>query len=164
MARTLRPVGLDFADSAPLRFSFATRLAASPQEVYRALAEDVTGWSRWFRVVTLARPLESAGRRGREVRLFGGACFIETVMAEEPGQRYAYRVEATNAPGLRALLEEWRLFPAGQGTVVRLGYAVDASAPARLALLLGRPVLRHSFHDAVRRLDLRLASLRAHAV
>ncbi|MFB6810540.1 SRPBCC family protein [Streptomyces sp. NPDC056387] len=113
MTRRLRPVGLDFIADAPIRLTFTARTAAGPEAVYRALAEDVEGWPRWFGAVTLARP--TRGGAGREVRLVGGTRFQETIMAADPERRYAYRVDETNAPGVRALLEEWRLHPAEPG-------------------------------------------------
>ncbi|MER6782809.1 MULTISPECIES: SRPBCC family protein [unclassified Streptomyces] len=160
MARRLRPVELDFIENAPTRLVFAARTAAGPEAVYRALAEDVEGWPRWFRAVTLARPTH--GGAGREVRLVGGTRFEETIMAAEPARCYAYRVDATNAPGIRALLEEWRLSPADScsGTLVRWTFAVDALAPLRLALTAAGPALGQSFRSAVRALDARLTSHR----
>lgn len=163
MPRRLRPVGADFADgsarvSAPLRMTFAGRTAAGPARVHRALAEDVTGWSRWFRVVTLARPVAGAGRSRREIRLVGGARFVETVMAADAPRRFAYRVDVTNVPGPQALLEDWRLSPDGRGTAVRWTLAVDAPAPVRWALRLARPVFGLALRDALRALDRYLAA------
>ncbi|WP_327417938.1 SRPBCC family protein [Streptomyces sp. NBC_01233] len=159
MARRLRPVGLDFIDDAPIRLVFATEAAAPPEAVYQALAEEVAGWPSWFKAVTLARPTH--GGAGREVRLMGGVRLQETIMAADPEQRYAYRVDTTNAPGVRALLEEWRLTPAGSGTHVRWTFAADGSAPFRLGLTAARPGLGHSFRTAVRTLDGRLTARRA---
>ncbi|WP_327282081.1 MULTISPECIES: SRPBCC family protein [unclassified Streptomyces] len=164
MARPLRPVGLDFIEDAPVRLTFTARTAAGPEAVYRALAEDVEGWPRWFGAVTMARPTH--GGAGREVRLVGGTRFQETIMAAEPKCRYAYRVDETNAPGVRALLEEWRLRPAGPGTgrgtgtLVRWTFAADGPALFRLALAGARPGLGHSFRSAVRALDTRLSAHR----
>ncbi|MEV7413981.1 SRPBCC family protein [Streptomyces sp. NPDC089919] len=158
MARRLRPVGIDFIESAPVRLVFATGAAAPPEAVYRALAEDVTGWPRWFRAVSLARPTH--GGAGREVRLVGGVRFQETVMAADPELRYAYRVDETNVPGLHALLEEWRLAPAGTGTRVQWTFAAAGSAPFRLGLGAARAGLGRSFRDAVKTLDRRLAAAR----
>ncbi|MEV6950623.1 SRPBCC family protein [Streptomyces sp. NPDC051183] len=160
MARRLRPVGLDFVQDAPVRLTFTTHAAAGPEDLYRALAEEVEGWPRWFRAVTLARPTH--GGAGREIKLLGGARFQEAIMASDPGQRYAYRVDETNVPGVRALLEEWRLAPVGPGpgTDVRWTFAADGSAPFRLGLTAARPGLGSSFRSAVRALDLRLAARR----
>ncbi|MGK5642329.1 SRPBCC family protein [Streptomyces sp. URMC 126] len=132
-------------------------MKAPPERVYRALAQEVTAWSRWFRVVTLARPLDGTGRRRREIRLAGGARFHETVVADDAPRRYAYRVDTTNVPFLRALLEDWRLTPSGSGTLVRWTVALDAPLPIRCLALLGRPVPSRGFRDALRALDARLA-------
>lgn len=125
--------------------------------MYRALAEDVEGWPSWFTAVTAARP--TAAGAGREVRLKGGTMFQETVLAKEPGERYAYRVDETNAPALQALLEEWRLSPAstGTGTRVQWTFAADEYGTVPVPLRLGRAGLARAFRDAVRNLDERLA-------
>ncbi|WP_371530720.1 SRPBCC family protein [Streptomyces sp. NBC_01283] len=159
MARRLRPVGLEFAESAPLRLVFAREVSASPETVYRALADDTADWPEWFSAVTLCRPTDGAeGGKGREVRLKGGTRFWETIVAAEAPQRYAYRVDESNTPGLRALLEEWHLTPAGTGTRVQWTFAADGPAALRLALKLGRPGLGRAFRDAVTALERRLAA------
>ncbi|CAM5502475.1 polyketide cyclase [Streptomyces spiroverticillatus] len=154
MVRQLRGVGLDFAETAPVRLVFAAEVAAAPEDVYRALAEETAQWPRWFTAVTFARPTTE----GREVHLKGGTKFMETVVAAEPGERYAYRIDLTNAPGLTAMLEEWRIRPAGAGTRVQWTMAVDGPAPLRLVLRTARPGVGRSFRDAVRTLDRRLAA------
>ncbi|WP_431987333.1 SRPBCC family protein [Streptomyces griseoflavus] len=154
MAHRLRPVGPGFAGAAPVRLVFAREIAAPPERVFRALAEDVTGWTGWFGPVTLARPL--AGGTGREIRLRGGARFVETVLVSEAPEVYAYRADVTNVPGARALAEEWRLVPAGTGTRVCWTMAADGTAPFRLALRAARPGLARTFRSAVTSLDRRL--------
>ncbi|MCT7357247.1 SRPBCC family protein, partial [Streptomyces sp. 15-116A] len=106
MAHRLRPVGPDFVTAAPVRLVFAREISTAPERVFSALADDVPGWTEWFGAVTLARPLD--GGAGREVRLRGGTRFRETVLVAEAPEVYAYRVDVTNAPGARALVEEWR--------------------------------------------------------
>ncbi|MBQ1088804.1 SRPBCC family protein [Streptomyces sp. B93] len=155
MARRLRPVGLDFVREAPVRLVFAREIAAAPEAVYRALAEDTAGWPEWFTAVTSARADEGGG--GREVRLRGGTRFRETVVAAEAPQVYAYRVDVTNAPGVRALVEEWRLTPVGTGTRVQWTFAADGPAPFRVVLRLARAGLGQAFREAVTALDRRLA-------
>ncbi|MEC4021066.1 SRPBCC family protein [Streptomyces sp. H27-D2] len=157
MARRLRSVGLDFTESAPVRLVFTAEVAAPPEEVFRALAEDVEGWPAWFGAVTRCRPTD--GGKGREVALRGGTRFQETILTAEAPVRYAYRIDKTNAPALRAMAEDWRLTPSatGPGTRVRWTFAVDGPAPLRFALLLARPGLGRAFRNAVRALDRRLA-------
>lgn len=159
MAPRLRPVGLDFAQSAPVRLVFAREVAASPEVVFRALAEDVPGWSEWFAAVASARPVDEGA--GREVRLTGGIRFQETVVAATPNEVYAYRVDETNAPGVHALLEEWRLTPAGTGTRVQWTFAGDGTAVFRFALKAARTGLGRAFRGAVTALDRRLAAQNA---
>ncbi|QHC22311.1 SRPBCC family protein [Streptomyces sp. GS7] len=155
MPRRLRPVGLDFVAGAPLRLVFATEAAAPPEIVHRALAEDVAGWADWFTGVSRSAPTRDGA--GRDIRLTGGARFGETVLAAEPDAHYAYRVDTTNAPGPRALLEDWRLTPAGGGTRVRWTFAADGPAPFRWLMTAARPGLGRAFRDSVRALDRRLA-------
>ena len=97
MVHRLRPVGHEFVRAAPVRLVFGREIAAAPERVYRALAEDVTGWAEWFGAVTLSRPLD--GGAGREIRLRGGTRFRETVLVAEGPGVYAYRVDVTNAIG-----------------------------------------------------------------
>ncbi|WP_367325136.1 SRPBCC family protein [Streptomyces sp. HUAS ZL42] len=156
MAHRLRPAGLDFVETAPVRLVFERRISAAPEAVFRALAEDVPGWTDWFSAVTLARP--TGGGAGREIRLKGGAFFEETVLAAKEPEVYAYRVDVTNAPGVRALVEEWRLAPAGTGTHVRWTFAADGSGVIRVVLRAARAGLGRAFRDAVTSLDRRLVS------
>ncbi|MFI5804755.1 SRPBCC family protein [Streptomyces sp. NPDC051561] len=153
MVRQLRGVGLDFAESAPVTLVFAAELTASPEDVYRALAEETEDWPRWFSAVTFARPTAA----GREVHLKGNTKFMETVMAAEPPARYAYRVDVSTAPGVRAMLEDWRIWPTGAATRVQWTMAVDGPAPLRLVLRAARPGVGRAFRDAMRELDRRLA-------
>ncbi|MFI9820591.1 SRPBCC family protein [Streptomyces sp. NPDC052013] len=155
MAHRLRPVGLDFVAAAPVRLVFAREISAVPERVFPALANDVAGWPEWFAAVTSARATDDGA--GREIRLRGGTRFRETILAAEAPEVYAYRVDVTNAPGARALVEEWRLAPAGAGTRVQWTFAADGTAPFRHALKLARPGLARAFRDAVTSLDRRLA-------
>ncbi|MBX7550862.1 SRPBCC family protein [Streptomyces sp. tea 10] len=152
MPHRLRPVGPEFVDSAPVRLVFTQDVAAPPEAVFHALAEDVPGWPQWFSAIASARPTEG----GREVRLRGGIRFRETVLAAKGPEVYAYRVDVTNTPGARAWIEEWRLAPAGPGTRVRVTFALDGTAPFRLVCGLARPGVGRSFRTAVAALDRRL--------
>ncbi|WP_328911862.1 MULTISPECIES: SRPBCC family protein [unclassified Streptomyces] len=149
--RRLRPVELDFLDAAPVRLVFSAAIAAPPRAAYHALAEDTAGWSEWFGAVRSARPTEN----GRHVVLSGGLRFDETVLAAESPRRYAYRGDATNRPGVRAVLEEWRVEPLARGSLVQWTIAVEPAAPAAVFLRAFTPVLRASFRRAMHRLDLR---------
>ncbi|GHA35582.1 polyketide cyclase [Streptomyces tauricus] len=160
MVRRLRPVQLDFVGTAPVRLVFTRGVAASPEAVYRALAEDVEGWPEWFSAVSSAHSAD--GGSGRRIRLRGGTRFEETIVAAVPHTVYAYRVDVTNAPGVRALVEEWRLTPDGaSGTRVRWTVAADGTAAFRLVMKVSRAGLGRAFRDAVGKLDRRIGSTRA---
>ncbi|MHC5906224.1 SRPBCC family protein [Streptomyces sp. S6] len=156
MERQLAPAGLEFIGTAPVRLVFAHEIPAPPEAVFHALADDVPGWADWFGQVTSAKALGDGGRR--EVHLSGGIRLRETILAAEPSEVYAYRVDTVNAPALRALVEEWRLTPAGSGTRVRWTMAVDGPLPLRLALKGIRPLVGRAFRDAVRALERRLGA------
>ncbi|KKD08123.1 SRPBCC family protein [Streptomyces sp. WM6386] len=156
MAHQLRAVGLDFIEVAPVRMVFAREMSAGPEVVYRALADDVPGWTEWFSAVTFARPTGDGSTR--EIRLRGGGRFQETIIAAKEPEVYAYRVDVANTPGIHAFAEEWRLTPSGTGTLVRWTFALDGTAPVRLMAKLGRPGLGRAFRGAVAALDRRIAA------
>ncbi|MFF6777153.1 SRPBCC family protein [Streptomyces sp. NPDC012637] len=158
MQRRLRPVELDFTESAPLRLVFTADLTAPPAAVFRSLAVELGSTPAWFTAVTSATPTD--GGAGRTVRLRGGIEFRETILAHDPAVRYAYRVDETNAPGVTALLEEWALSPAADGTRVRWTMAVDGNGACRTVMRLARPGVGRSFRDAMRSLDRRLTPAR----
>lgn len=156
MVRRLRAEGLDFVGVAPVRLVFTRAVSAPPERVFHALAEDVSGWAEWFPAVTSIVPLDEGA--GRDVRLWGGGRFRETVLAAKEPELYAYRVDVTNAPGVRALVEEWRLAPDGPGTRVRWTFAADGIVLVRGVLRLAAPGLGRSFREAMTRLDRRLTT------
>lgn len=112
MAHRLRPVGQEFASVAPVRLVFEREITAAPLRCSTPWRGTSCGWTAWFRVLTLARPLD--GGAGREIRLLGAARFRETILAAEEPDVYAYRVDVTNVPGARAMVEEWRLGKPGR--------------------------------------------------
>ncbi|MFJ6215952.1 SRPBCC family protein [Streptomyces sp. NPDC092296] len=165
MVRHLRPETTDFLDRAPLRLLFSALLAAPPEAVFRELAEVPEGWPRWFRQVAsveyVGDPPYGQGSC-RRVRLIGGGRFVETVLVQEPGRRFVYRVEETSAPGVLALLEEWRPTPSPYGgTRLQWTVALDARQPLRAGWGATRPLLARAFRRAARRLDARIAGAAA---
>ncbi|GGX02910.1 SRPBCC family protein [Streptomyces lomondensis] len=156
MAHRLRPVGLDFVGTAPVRHVFVREISAPVAAVYRALCEDVPGWAEWFPQVASARPVDDGA--GRDITLTGGVRFRESVIAAEKPEVYAYRVDVTNVPGVRAIVEEWRLTPSGTGTRVRWTFATDGTALYRLAMRPVRAAQARAFRDAVTALDRRLTA------
>ncbi|QDQ15380.1 SRPBCC family protein [Streptomyces spectabilis] len=159
MPRRLRPVGLDFLVTAPVRHVFVREVAAPPEAVFHALAVEVEQWPAWFGSITRARP--TRGGAGRVVHLQGGFRMVETILAADASTRYVYRVDVTNAPGVRALVEEWHLTPTGTGTRVRWTFAVEPRGLMRFLFRHGRRGLGKSFDTAVGNLDRRLSDTKA---
>ncbi|WP_030147107.1 MULTISPECIES: SRPBCC family protein [unclassified Streptomyces] len=155
MAHRLRPVGLDFAEAAPIRHVSALDISAPVEAVFRAL-KDVPGWVDWFPQVAEARPVGDGAER--YIRLMGGVRFRESIIAVKEPEVYAYRVDLTNVPGVRAIVEEWRLAPVGRGTRVRWTFATDGTAPYRLFMKPVRAAQARAFRDAVTALDRRLTA------
>ncbi|MFF1904809.1 SRPBCC family protein [Kitasatospora sp. NPDC058218] len=162
MARHLRPETLDFVGTAPVRLSFTARLAASPEEVFRELAQTPQGWPAWVRLAKagyyVGHPPYGIGT-DRRLRLHGGVRVSETVLVWESARHFAYRIDEVNVPGVRAMIEEWRLTPGPQaGTGVRWTIALDTGRPAATLCTAARAVLGRAFQGAMRRLDARIAA------
>ena len=105
----LAEIDLAFADDAPLRLVLHAEIAATPDDVYAALSDDPATWT-WFPSLQGGRfPGDSHGVGDpREVRI-GGTTIAETILAADPGQRWAYRVDAMQIPIAKALVEVWDL-------------------------------------------------------
>jgi hypothetical protein len=155
-----RTVDLEFLQTAPLRLSFANTLRATPKAVFDAVAHDVATLPRWFGGVALAE-YGGAGPFGvgtkRRVKLFGGVAFHEQILAWDAPHRYAYRIERTNVPGIRAMAEEWAVLETTAGTRLAWTMAVDAALPTATALRASAPGMAVAARRAMGRLDRMLA-------
>ena len=158
---TTRPVDLAFLESAPVRLSFAATLKAAPERVFDAVARDVAALPRWYGAVA------EAGYKGaepygigakRRVKLIGGVAFHEEVIAWDAPDRYAYRMERTNVPGIRAMAERWTVLETSAGTRLVWTIALDAAAPAAALARSMAPGMGLATRRAVARLDRRLVA------
>lgn len=155
-----RTVDLDFLQTAPVRLSFANTLRADAKAVFDAIAHDVTSLPRWYGVIALA---EYGGTEPfgvgtkRRVKLVGGVAFHEEILAWDAPRRYAYRVERTNVPGIRAMAEEWAVLETPAGTRLVWTMAVDAAAATAAAFRASAPGIAVATRRAVGRLDRMLA-------
>ncbi len=165
---SLRVVELDFLDDAPHCFDYEEPLAAPPASVFAAISADPSTWS-WFPGVDEGA-YEGEGapgvgtRRGVNV---GGVRYRETILAWDEPRRWAYRVDETSAPVFAALLEDWVMAPAADGTtILRWRFAFDP-LPETAELMIGaRELIGATFHDAAPRVWTRSSapSRRARAV
>ena len=137
-----RAVELDFLATAPLRMSFAGTLRAAPKAVFDAIAHDVASLPRWYGAVAAAEyggPAPFGVATKRRVKLVGGVAFHEQILAWDAPNRYAYRVERTNVPGIRAMAEQWTVLETTAGTRVAWTMAIEAALPAAAAFRASAP-------------------------
>src|SRR5579875_2430269 len=157
MRAHLRAVGTDFFDTAPIRFDTSAVLAANPDRVFAALA-DPAGWGDWFpgfdhsgHWATDDPPGTGSRRVVRAARL----TFEETIIAWEPPERFAFRVDRAGAPVARALAEDYRVAAHPDGSVLSWTFAIDPPAAIRPLVRRSRPVMQRMFARAA-------AALQAH--
>lgn len=148
MPHRLRPEDLSFVERAPIVVRAETRVAANPAEVWPAFA-DAAAWTGWFTGMKDAR-YTSAAPHGvgstRTVHVMSMRA-DETILAFDPGERFAFRVDATNLPVLDALVEVVTLEPDGAGTRVVYRQALETKPWLRLLA----PLLRRGMERGLRR-------------
>jgi len=131
-----RPVGLDFLESAPLRFVNEVEINAAPEYVFKVLA-DADSWPAFVRDIRKAQWTSPAphGVGSTRTVVLTGMTVWEKFIAWEPGKRFTFYIEESTAPLARIVCEDYRLEPAGGGRTV-LTYAM-ACEPALLLTLTG---------------------------
>ena len=138
----LEPVPLEFLERAPRRFTAEARVRAPRQAVWDAFI-DAPGWPRWFPGVSEASypggapPYGVGTRREATVR---GQRWQETILAFEPGVRWAYRVDRATVPLAHAQIECTEFADDGPGTRLRWTLA----ARPRVLLRLSGPLMERS--------------------
>lgn len=159
---SLRPVDVDFLQSAPLRLVSAATLRAAPDAVFHALVEGAAAMPEWFGAVRGVEYGAGASPVGvgtpRRVRLVGRSAFHETVLAVDAPSRFAYRIDRTTVPGLSAMAEEWTVLATDAGTRVAWTVALDGPAVTRWGVRGLGPGMRVVTRRALGRLDARLGS------
>ncbi|MFD3808959.1 SRPBCC family protein [Streptomyces sp. NPDC058619] len=157
MTHRLRFENLGFLERAPVRQACTRDLHTPAHLLFEQLAAQPQHWPRWL---SFARECQYQGAPPygvgtmRHLRVAGGLRFHEAVIAWDPGERFAYRIEETNAPGIAAMVEEWKLTPLSQ-TQTRVSWtmAADGPRPVRLLMRAGRSRVDKTFGKAMQRLD-----------
>ncbi|MGH2728118.1 MAG: SRPBCC family protein [Actinomycetota bacterium] len=147
----LRSESLGFLETAPKRWTFETLVHAPHETVFDAIAADPSTWA-WFPGFTSGR-YEGPGPHGvgsiRVVKV-GPGVYRETIMVWDRPVRWVYRVDETTVPLAKALMEEWRVEPAGNSTaVVRWTFAIDPRLIFRAIGPAAPAVLRRTFRKAM---------------
>jgi len=149
-----RKVGLEFIESAPVRFVNEVTIHASCDEVFEAL-KDPDSWPRWFsdiqRVEWTSPPPFGVGST-RTVTLKGMTVY-EKFMVWEPGKRFAFYAPKISKPIAHAFCEDYRLEDSGSGTT-RLIFtvAMEPRLMLRLAGPVGRFMMGRTFKNSARSL------------
>ncbi len=143
------PVELDFLEHAPRRWVAEAHVGAPRQAVWDAFL-DAQGWARWFPGVSEASypggepPYGVGTRRAATIR---GQHWEETVLACEPGVRWAYRIDRATVPLAHAQVECTEFADEGGDTRLRwtlaarprlLLHGAGVFMPRTLASLLER--------------------------
>lgn len=150
----LRPVGLDFLETASHRFDYDAPLAAPPAAVFAAISADPSTWT-WFPGL---EPGEYEGDdppgigTRRWIRT-GGVKYRETILAWDAPRRWAYRVDETSAPVFAALLEDWVIEAAGDHATLRWTFAFEPLPETAELFADARDLIGATFSDAAKGLD-----------
>lgn len=156
MPRRLRHEDLSFLAGAPFQQVHRGLVALPVNRVFAGLAARPESWSAWF---SLARECHYEGDSpdgvgaSRLLSLRGGIRARERVLAWDENERFAYRVEELNVPGIRAFAEEWTLAPAtGDRTELQWHLAGDCAKPVMLLLQATLHPMNRVFGAATRKM------------
>jgi uncharacterized protein YndB with AHSA1/START domain len=158
---TLRPVGLEFLDEAPLRVEVEASTRLPIERVWQAFVEP-TGWKDWFPGVREAGYADRSGAWGvGTIRTANveGQLFEETILAWDEPNRWTYRIDRCTAELGHAQVESTELAPRPDGgtrvTWILASDPMPAFAAARDAL---PGILEQRIDDALRNLERRLGA------
>jgi Polyketide cyclase / dehydrase and lipid transport len=139
MAKDLRPVGLDFFESAPHRYVTTAQIGHPVDAVFAALADDPAGWAKWFPGFSdKSKWLTPAphGVGSQREMVMRGQSITETIIAWDASTRWSYFIARATMPGIRVFAEDYALKPVDGGTELTWTVALDALGP--VAGLLGK--------------------------
>lgn len=128
--RTLAPVTIEFLDRAPVRVTRTGVVAAPLSAVFAAYADRPEDWKRWCPGFSGGEWITPAPREVDGVRRMraGGRTIEEKVLRYERDSRWTFAVAALNAPGVRALVEDY-VFTELPGRRTRITWTIAADAP-----------------------------------
>lgn len=138
---TRRP--LDWMPQAPVQLTRSRRVAAPAARIWEAIAAHER-WPEWFRPVTSVERIDGGEGVGSGRRVHIRSVTIEEeFLAWEPGRRFAFTVVRASVPGVRSMVEDIQLDPAGDdATTVRYTQAIEPVAAVVVGPLLRRAVPR----------------------
>ena len=140
-------VDQSFIAGAPFRFSNSVDLAITPEQLFEVLA-DADAWPKWAKVitrVTWTSPKPYGVGTTRTVDMRGGIIGDEEFLAWEPNTYMAFRFNSCSNKAVAAFAEEYRVVPTAAGCRLTWTLAQSAAGPARIGLVIGRPLMNLSF-------------------
>lgn len=145
----LEPVDADFFTTAPHRFTYRKRFAASPARVWDSLASDesLAAWGPSVKQVTWLSPRPFGVGTSRQVVLAPGLVQVhETFFRWEDGRRYSFRVDHASIPSLRRFAEDYLVEAAGGGqTQFTWTVAIEPKPAFALPFRALAPVVKAAF-------------------
>jgi uncharacterized protein YndB with AHSA1/START domain len=149
--RTVRKESADFVERAPVRVVAERDVSASPERVWKVLA-DASSWTEWFPTVRECRYTAGSGGVGstRTVKV-GPVRFHEEFIVWDEPTRWGFSVTSTSITVAAAAVELVELTVVGDDrTHVRYTQAVE---PAGLGKLLLAGGARSAHRGVARGLD-----------
>lgn len=141
-------VGLDFIDSAPVRFVSTVDLAITPAQLFEVLA-DAESWPHWATAitkVTWTSPEPRGVGTTRTVDMRGGITGDEEFLAWEPHLHMAFRFNESTTNTISAFAEDYRVVPTADGCHLTWVMAMKPSGPAgRIGMTVGGPLMGWMF-------------------
>jgi carbon monoxide dehydrogenase subunit G len=141
-------VGLEFIDTAPVRFVSTVDLPISPEQVWEVL-DDAESWPHWATAitkVTWTSPQPHGVGTTRVVNMRGGITGDEEYLAWEPFLHMAFRFNEASTGSIAAFAEDYRIVQTPSGCHLKWVMAMKPSGvAARLGMTVGRPVMSWMF-------------------
>jgi len=121
-----RPVGLDFADTAPARYVVEEDVAAPQQAVWTAFA-DAASWPHWFPHVEWVRyeGKMPPGVGTKRISMVAGCLHDETMVVWDAPRRWGYIINSASEALSTAQIEITEFEAIPSGTRVRWILACD---------------------------------------
>ena len=143
----------EWIDSAPVVVERSRKMAATPDEVWRYIA-DHEGWPEWFESLTKVEVTgEASGVGGQRRATAGPISFDEVFTAWDENERFAFAVVGSKLPFLAGMAEEVRIEPIEGGS--RVIYRQGLEARTGFGWMLGPMAKRmgRAVADALEELD-----------
>ncbi len=105
---------IDWIPRAPVSVTRTRSIAADRDRVWATIA-DHEGWVDWFGPITQVERLDAADAVGGHRRVHIRRIAVEEeFLAWDPGERFAFTITHSNAPGITAMVEDVRLTADGE--------------------------------------------------